>query len=576
MPADSRIKYSEAIQSAAALTLNNNDIIAIAQEDSEQETGYVSKATRMAMIGSKIVKGIDYTTDLDTTSKTIVGAINELNQKSSSIDMISTASGDILTFTNGGNDIPVKNLEIELTATQAGSGTPSPSNPRAITGIDEVTVKAAGKNLMPSLFGSNTNNGITYTVNEDGTIIATGAVTSGNSNRNYGHMVLPAGTYTLSGLPDTLISTTAREAALVLAKDAYSGSQNIIISFYSNIARTATFTLEETTDCYLRIYLYTAAGTMPANTIFKPMVEAGETASEFETFIGTSHTITLPETIYGATVNVTKGTETKAVNGVDLGSLTYVYNPTYTRMQADISDLKAVGAVRETPFICSIFQSIDDGRAMADVPYDSVYAGAAGTTTIYIKTTETDPATFKAAVTGQTLVYPIEPAELAFTPEPIRTVAGNNTIYADTGDIDLEYFNSNADQTAALIDAKQETENYSTEERAIGKWIDGQTLYEKTLFFNNKKLDKSDSTSELIHGVKNIGSVRFVAEVYFKFPNNGQDSWSPANNGLWNNGVYNFYWCVGETSIWILSASGVYFDANTNRSYLVKIRYTKA
>ena len=574
--ATDRIKYSEAIQSAAALTLNNNDIIVLAQEDSQQETGYVSKATRMATIGEKIVNGIDYTTELQTNSKTIIGAINELEQSGGSTDIVGTASGDILTFTDGGDDIPVKNLEMELTAKQDGTGTPSPSNPRTITGIDEITIRAAGRNLMPSLFGSNTNNGITYTVNEDGTVITTGAVTSGISNRNYGHMVLPAGTYTLSGLPDTLISTTAREAALVLAKDAYSGSQNIIISLYSNISRTATFTLEETTDCYLKIYLYTAAGTMPANTIFKPMVEVGETASEFESFRGTTHTITLPETIYGATINATKGTGTKTVNAVDLGDLTYTYDATFTRMKADITDLKPVGSVRETPFICSIFQSIDDGRAMADVPYDSVYAGAAGTTAIYIKTTETDPAAFKTAVTGQTLVYPIEPAELAFTPEPIRTVEGDNTIYADTGDIDLEYFNSNADQTADLIDAKQETEDYSTEERAIGKWIDGQTLYEKTLFFNNKKLDKSDSTSELIHGVKNIGSVRFVAEAYFKFPNSGQESWSPANNGLWNNGVYNFYWCVGETSIWILSTSGVYFDANPNRSYLVKIRYTKA
>ena len=151
-----------------------------------------------------------------------------------------------------------------------------------------------------------------------------------------------------------------------------------------------------------------------------------------------------------------------------------------------------------------------------------------------------------------------------------------NNIYSNCGDVEVEYFNENANQTSELIDAKQEFCNYSYDEKVVGKWLDGSPLYEKTLLFNNVKLDKSDSTSELVHGIDNIGSTHFVAEAYFKFPNSGQDSWSPANNGLWNNGVYNFYWCVGETSIFIMSASGVYFDANPNRSYLVKIRYTKA
>jgi len=173
--------------------------------------------------------------------------------------------------------------------------------------------------------------------------------------------------------------------------------------------------------------------------------------------------------------------------------------------------------------------------------------------------------------------YPLaQSGAISFSQVKIPTLAGLNNIYSSTGDIELEYFNENADQTSELIDAKQEFCNYSYDEKVVGTWVDGSPLYEKTLYFNNVKLDKTDGTSELVHGIDNIGSTRFVEEVYFKFPNSGQDSWSPANNGLWNNGVYNFYWCVGETSIFILSASGVYFDANPNRSYLAKIRYTKA
>ena len=116
---------------------------------------------------------------------------------------------------------------------------------------------------------------------------------------------------------------------------------------------------------------------------------------------------------------------------------------------------------------------------------------------------------------------------------------------------------------------------YSTNERAIGTWIDGSTLYEKTLLFNNK-IASQDNTSELLHGVSNIGSVKFVDRVYIDFQ--GGQNWIPAENHIWvSTNKYYISWAVGSSAILLQSSdSQLSFDANPNRSYLFVIRYTKS
>ena len=117
--------------------------------------------------------------------------------------------------------------------------------------------------------------------------------------------------------------------------------------------------------------------------------------------------------------------------------------------------------------------------------------------------------------------------------------------------------------------------HYSTTEQIVGTWVDGSTLYEKTLFFNNKKA-ASDNTSELLHGVSNIGSVKFVDRVFIDF-NGGQD-WRPAENNIAvSTSNYPISWVVGSSAILLKSSDAqLSFDANANRSYLFVIRYTKS
>jgi hypothetical protein len=89
--ADIKISELERVQS-----LNNGDLVEVSQEDSYSETGYSSKSAKMTDLGEKVVNGIEYTSELNTSNKKIIGAINEIASYTPVYG--NTASGAIATF----------------------------------------------------------------------------------------------------------------------------------------------------------------------------------------------------------------------------------------------------------------------------------------------------------------------------------------------------------------------------------------------------------------------------------------------------------------------------------------------
>ena len=57
--------------------LNTTDLLMISQQDAEVETEFHTKNTTIGDLADEVVTGIQFTNDLDTNDKTIVGAINE-------------------------------------------------------------------------------------------------------------------------------------------------------------------------------------------------------------------------------------------------------------------------------------------------------------------------------------------------------------------------------------------------------------------------------------------------------------------------------------------------------------------
>ena len=100
-------------------TLHNTDQAPIIQQDGADWDNF---RTSMADIGLHINKDMEYVTDLHTTSKKIIGAINELADGGGSADItteIDTPS-PIMTFNDGGDNIPMKSLVTEILPSQDG------------------------------------------------------------------------------------------------------------------------------------------------------------------------------------------------------------------------------------------------------------------------------------------------------------------------------------------------------------------------------------------------------------------------------------------------------------------------
>jgi len=113
--------------------------------------------------------------------------------------------------------------------------------------------------------------------------------------------------------------------------------------------------------------------------------------------------------------------------------------------------------------------------------------------------------------------------------------------------------------------------HYSTSEQVVGTWYDGSTLYEQTLYFNNKKLTNSESTSQLVHNISGIGSVKFVESAYTDFENG---TWVTATNGISAGTVFPIGWVVTATKIYVRCSTSE-FSPDAHRSYLITVRYTK-
>ena len=122
-----------------ATSVNSDALFPLSQEDNNEDKTF--KGT-IEQLGDYINKSQDFNT-LNTTSKKIVGAINEVLADANK-DIISaiTTPAPIMTFNDGGDNIPINALSVEVKAVQA-SGTPTPSSPLAITGWSQAQISVS-------------------------------------------------------------------------------------------------------------------------------------------------------------------------------------------------------------------------------------------------------------------------------------------------------------------------------------------------------------------------------------------------------------------------------------------------
>lgn len=80
-------------------------------------------------------------------SKITAGDGNTYDIKAHDVYSIKNASGTIASFNDGADDVPIVNGVFNITATQAGTGDPSPNNNRVISGFTGMTIYKTGANV---------------------------------------------------------------------------------------------------------------------------------------------------------------------------------------------------------------------------------------------------------------------------------------------------------------------------------------------------------------------------------------------------------------------------------------------
>ena len=211
---------------------------------------------------------------------------------------------------------PVTNYPLGVTVSwepkQEGEGDPSPENVRPITGLDAVTVQRSGKNLMPYTKPSKssyTSNGVTFTWNDDGSIHVSGtAVGRADSNvMNSNGFYLPPGKY-------RMISPSQSEVRpQFVVKKGSTGTNN----WYS-----PTNVSIEDGDVPQYFYVSIADGATVDTTIYAFLSYGSEAPSveDYAPYTGTTHTFTLPSTVYGGELDAVTGEGAKTIHRAVLDS----------------------------------------------------------------------------------------------------------------------------------------------------------------------------------------------------------------------------------------------------------------
>ena len=338
------------------------------------------------------------------------------------------ASGNPVTFLPDAGSLlqPVTVLEPQ----QQGSGEPSPSNIRPFIGYDKLGLNAAGKNLMPnSTPGTAVEHGVSFKMNEDGTVHVTGTNTN-NGLFLYGAVLwtalLKPGTYTFSG-----IDGSAQDKFFIQLVRVSDGEPFVYITA---TAPNVSFTLTQETQVKMRFYVYDGAADI--NSTVKPQLELGSAPSSFAPYQGKLHTVQIGQTVYGGKMDWLTGKFVKTYapftgyenmafnssNNAGDGNIFYVYGD-FVRNEA-LSSILAKSTANPWEALSVNTMRIDDGYLIVCVPNSITTSGE-----------------LAAYMEGQMIAYKLAtPIEIQLEPHIISASdpEQTNTLYGD-GRIDVEY-----------------------------------------------------------------------------------------------------------------------------------------
>lgn len=328
-----------------------------------------------------------------------------------------TVSGPTPLLMPGALAKPMRKATFSIEAVQSGSGDPSPSNVRPITGWTGANCYVTGANLFDEEWESGAIS------NSDGQNIA-----SSSSIRAKNFIAFKP------GISKITISWDAAETGSVYALAMLYKSDKTFSRYYGAFTKSGYVFAVNADEEYLRFYLYNK--TTP---IVNCMVNHGITASPYTPYSGSTVSVEFPAsvgTVYGGTIDPVTGEGVVTHKEVDLGSLSWMYrNGLFdaTVTGGKLSTYSGGGAEA----ICS--QYAQKAKAYSLLSYGEMAFGNGyvngSTCSVIIKDSDySDTASFKTAMNGVKLVYELAtPIPFTLTPQTLTPPAGDAYIWADCG-----------------------------------------------------------------------------------------------------------------------------------------------
>ena len=303
------------------------------------------------------------------------------------------------------------------------------SNICPISGWTECKVTRTGKNLNPWT-------GVQYT-----------------ADTNPNGIFLKAGSYIFS--TDTGANITNGCNIYIRLKDAngntitkgnlsggtwyLNSSEQYYYGYGDGTKNEAPFTLAK--DCFC-CFGFNANKPTGINNI---QLEVGSTATAYEPYQGQTYTIDLDGTRYGGTLDVTTGkltvtkklvvldgSETVSINGS--GTSQWFYNVTVQFGALSVTSNDQTGVVCDTYPSALVFSTTD---------YNGIWCNTSGNNVRIRWGTEDTAANFKTWLSNNNVHLSVPmatPIEVDLDPVTIETLLGTNNIFADCGDITVDYY----------------------------------------------------------------------------------------------------------------------------------------
>lgn len=446
----------------------------------------------IALIGGKadadaVITAIGY----DSSTKTLTATINGVVTDVTTFDFVNaeeaaeaapvqpedlykafptdTESGPVASFPDGADSIPVKDLSVAITPSQSGSGDPSPSNVRPISGWTGATILRAGVNLF---------NKTTATLGKS--INGSGGITNRSGTDAFYSDFIPIYAEVGMRFRHTAPGVSAKTMRIVLydKNKGYMRGEATPSAGGNTCAITISQSDVDAGAAYLRISAY-SAGVYD----YAMCTVGNDVAQEYSPYVGTVYAVTFPSeagTVYGGTLNVTTGVLTvdrafTTFDGSEDESWTVASDSARKYIAvADIDtgtpDTEKLNGLQSNMFKAWSYSG-GPASATANTPVITGRYNIAQINVFYNEYNTVE--NWKAYLSSNNLqvVYPLAvPITYQLTSQEVRTVLGSNNIWADIGDTAVVY---RADPTLYIEKLTGSTEDDMIADSAIasGKYF---------------------------------------------------------------------------------------------------------